>query len=365
MNHPDLPEEERLRRILDQTVADVEPHDRLDAIRDRTKVTAMTSQTSSHRPWLWGALGAAVATAAVIGGIAVVGNPGRDDAGPAGNASSSPVVTPSETSTGAADPSPSPADSSSPSTSAPAGGAYAVYYVGDTPYGPRLFREFHSGDGADPLMRALGDATSVSPQDPDYRTDWPADSVASVSFDGVGNDGLIQVVLADGSTHDRPAGMSKAEAGMAVEQLIYTAQAATQTRAPVQFLVGSNPTDQVFGVPTSEPLAQGKALDVLSLMSITSPAEGATVSGTFDAVGVNNSFEATVIWQVKDGNRVVKEGYGIAGGWMAEKLFPWTVSVDVSDVPPGTYTFVALNDDPSGGTEAHGPYTDTRTITVE
>ena len=38
--------------------------------------------------------------------------------------------------------------------------------------------------------------------------------------------------------------------------------------------------------------------------------------------------------------------------------------IDVSDLAPGTYTFVAMTDDPSGG-EGLGPFTDTRTIIVE
>ena len=38
----------------------------------------------------------------------------------------------------------------------------------------------------------------------------------------------------------------------------------------------------------------------------------------------------------------------------ADKLYPWTVSVDVSGLAPGDYTFVATNDDPSGG-EGVGP----------
>ena len=236
--------------------------------------------------------------------------------------------------------------------------------MGDTPHGPRLYREFHKSTGTTALDAALADATSVQPLDPDYRTAWPAGIVASTAFDGVGSDGLIQITLADESVHDRPAGMSKAEAQIAVEQLIYTAQAAVQARAPVQFLLGKNPIDQVFGVPTSEPLAEGKWSDVLSLMSVTAPEEGATVSGSFEASGVASSFEANVQWQITQDGETVKTGFTTAEGWM-DKLYPWTTKVDVSDLAPGTYTFVAMTDDPSGGAEGNGPYTDTRTIVIE
>ena len=92
-----------------------------------------------------------------------------------------------------------------------------------------------------------------------------------------------------------------------MEQLIYTAQAAVQARAPVQFFLGENPIDQVFGVPTSEPLAEGKWSDVLSLMSVTAPEEGATVSGSFEASGVASSFEANVQWQITQNGETVKD----------------------------------------------------------
>jgi hypothetical protein len=61
----------------------------------------------------------------------------------------------------------------------------------------------------------------------------------------------------------------------------------------------------------------------------------------------------------------VLNGAGIAEGWGEDKLFAWEVEVDVSTLAPGTYTFVAMNDDPSGGAEGHGPAVDTRTIVVE
>ncbi len=103
---------------------------------------------------------------------------------------------------------------------------------------------------------------------------------------------------------------------------------------------------------------------MLNLVSVTTPEEGATVSGTFTATGVASSFEATVPWEIRQGDEVVKTGFSTAEGWM-EKLYPWTTEVDVSDLPPGDYTFVALTDDPSGGAEGHGPSEDTKSITVE
>jgi hypothetical protein len=134
----------------------------------------------------------------------------------------------------------------------------------------------------------------------------------------------------------------------------------------VQFLLDGQRSDQVLGEAASEPLANAAALKTLSLMSITSPEEGQTVSGSFVAKGVNNSFEATAAYQIKDSaGKVVAHGAGMASGWGEDKLFPWAITVDLSGLAPGTYTFVAMNDDPSGGAEGHGPDTDTRTIVVQ
>jgi hypothetical protein len=301
-----------------------------------------------------------VATAAVIGGFAVVNqeNPSAETPPVTNSPSGIPTVPPTDDGS----PTPDPSDG----TQTPGGDTFTVgvYYVGDTPFGPRLYREFHQAVGATALDAALVDATSAQPLDPDYRTDWPEGIIASTAFDGLGSDGLIQVTLADASVHDRPAGMSKAEAQIAVEALIYTAQGAMQARAPVQFLLDGNPVDQVYGVPTSEPLAQGTWSDVLALVNLTTPEEGATVSGSLDVEGVASSFEATVPWQILQGSQVVDSGSFMADGWM-EHLYPFSGAIDVSGLAPGTYTFVARTDDASGGAEGPGAYEDTRTIVIE
>ena len=56
------------------------------------------------------------------------------------------------------------------------------------------------------------------------------------------------------------------------------------------------------------------------------------------------------------------EGFATAEGW-GDKLYPWSSDVDCSGLPPGTYTFVAMTDDASGG-EGGGPTQDTKTFTL-
>ncbi|MCW2797139.1 Gmad2 immunoglobulin-like domain-containing protein [Nocardioides sp.] len=337
----------RLAELLSDAVSDIEPADHLDAIRDRTKVIPMTSR----RPWYLVAGGAAIATAAVITAIALASNQDSPSVDP---------LPPGTSPTGAVDPTPT-GGSTDPAVPTL---TVAGYYLGATSSGTGLYREFIQVPANDPLSAAVL-ALETAPSDPDYRTPWPAGSFSDAGFDGVGDNGVVSVVLADASLHDRPAGMSQAEAEAAIQQVVYTLQAAVRTRAPVQFMFNGNPIDQVLGVPTSEPLANASPLATLSHVSISDPAEGASVSGSLEANGVANSFEANVGWEIRQGDQVISNGSFMADGYMDDKLFPWHTTIDISSLAPGTYTFAVMEDDPSAGAEGNGPDTDTRTIVVE
>jgi hypothetical protein len=136
-------------------------------------------------------------------------------------------------------------------------------------------------------------------------------------------------------------------------------------RLPVQFVHDGNPVAAVFGQPTSEPVTNASELDVLALASISDPPERRVVVDEFSARGVASSFEGTVPWQLKDSNgTVVRQGSAQTYGWV-DRLYPWaTGRIDVSDLDPGTYTFVVMTDDPSGG-EGPGPTVDTRTLILK
>ena len=80
------------------------------------------------------------------------------------------------------------------------------------------------------------------------------------------------------------------------------------------------------------------------LITLAAPAEGATVSDSFEASGKANSPEANVPWEVRDtAGETVLEGAATAEGW-TDKLYPWTTTVDVSELEPGTYLFIARTD---------------------
>jgi hypothetical protein len=113
-------------------------------------------------------------------------------------------------------------------------------------------------------------------------------------------------------------------------------------------------------VPISEPLAQGDAADVLAQVWIVEPADGAEVeSGSaVEVSGLAAAFEATVQWELKQGGKVVADGFTTAEECCT--MAPYSFKVTA---PPGQYTLVVHDTDPSGG-EGFAPWEDTKRVTV-
>ena len=327
-----------LHDLLDDAVADVEPGYALDRIRART--------TTTKRRWPYAAGGAVLAIAASFTAFAVLG----------------PDTAPRATDPGSTtSPSASERVSEAPTT------PLAVYFVGDTPDGPRLyleFRQFTSVPGATDVQVALKTAVVTAltgpPLDPDYRTRWPDIGSGLRNVEVV--DGSIRIDLYPSATQAH--GLPAAERHAAIEQLIQTAQGAVQQRLPVQFLVNGNPSAEILGLPASEPLANGPVLDTLALVSLTTPSEGMQVDNDEPLVvqGAGNSFEGNIVTRIQrwEGTYIVDQLPAIAG-WGEDRLFPFEVTFDLTDVPPGDYVVISQTDDPSGEGRFH---TDTRRITV-
>ncbi|WP_028471772.1 Gmad2 immunoglobulin-like domain-containing protein [Nocardioides alkalitolerans] len=246
-----------------------------------------------------------------------------------------------------------PSTEESPTTdtsSEPAGSlTVPVYYVAQGPLGDRLVREFHAVTGTDPVTAAAAEL-AAQPLDPDYTSyaDWVEGATVA--------DGTISVTVADD-----PSVTDEAARDLAVQQVVYTVQAAAGQRLPVEFVDAS-------GAPATAvadgPVEAADELDTLLLVNITDPAEGTIVSGSFTATGRASSFEANLLWEVRSGDEAVLDGFTTHGGDWMTGLGEWSVEVDVSSLEPGTYTFAALTDDPSGG-EGPGASEDTKTIVVE
>jgi hypothetical protein len=336
---------------LDDAVGDVEPRHDLDGVRARIEEDAMRTRTRNG----WAAAGAGLAVAATVVAVALatgVGTADRDDgAGPA--ASPSPAAS-------AGTEEPTPTDEGSSVASPASGAPVAVYYVGDTPTGPLLFREFRAPEGdGDDLAVSVGMATSVTPLDPDYRAPWPRGTEATASYDEDGELMTVDVRNEGTELRGRPGGTSDAEARMALEQLMFTAQAAVQERVPVRFLLDGEVTDQLLGEPTSEPLAQGDPMQVQAPVWVITPQEGEEVSGTLTVEGRGAFFEANVSWQVLQGGSVVDDGFATAQECCTLSPF----SFEVTDLPPGDYLLRVYDADMSGG-EGLGEQEDTKRFTV-
>ena len=175
-------------------------------------------------------------------------------------------------------------------------------------------------------------------------------------------DGVLLVEIPSDGFTDRPDGMSRRDARLAVQQLVYTLQGVQQERVPVQ--VQREGGAPLFGLSTGTPFEAAGALRTLNLVNITSPAEGDTVSGdTLKVTGVANSFEASGPCRLlQDGTEVAVEGYQ-AEAWMGNRLFPFEVELPLDGIT-GEVVVQCETDDPSGGAEGNGPAIDTKTITV-
>jgi hypothetical protein len=351
-----------IRDLLHEVADDVEPTDRLDTIR------AATSPRRGGRGW-WAAGGIGLVAASVVTALALTtgGAPRRTAPAPAG---------PSPTTTSSAEPTPPVDDPSQHLDDLEelrrfADGVRAVYFIGDTPAGPRLYREFRTMDRDDPLSVAVAaavgrtrDGRPLPPEDPDYRVVWPPLTGASAEVSPTGD--VLDVSLGGDPERDlRSRGdLTTEEARLAIEALVRTAQAAVGDRLPVRFLLFGEPVDMLLGVPTSEPVTTRPDLDVLAHVSLSDPFEGQVVDNDepFVVRGAASSFEGNVVTRIQrwEGTEVVAEEPTIAGAY-EDRLLPFSVTFDLTGVPPGDYVVMSRTDDPSG----QGMFdTDTRRITV-
>lgn len=253
---------------------------------------------------------------------------------------------------------PSPSASPVPSTPAPASPsaapseARAVYWLGatDDRRGPRLYREFVRRPAAtDPVRDAVELMLAGAPSDPDYTSLW-ADGT---KLRGVSRDGSTAQV--DLSERARTNGGGSAFEAMTLQQLVHTVTAADPSLRAVRLLVEGRPVDTLWGAAdASRPLTRAPAAEALGPVWLDVP-EGGTVDGAFG--GTATVFEATVSWDLRQGDRVVQEGFSTAtegapgrGEWKGE-----------ADVPPGDYVLRAWESSAQDGSVT---WLDTKRVTL-
>lgn len=336
--------EERLRAVIREAVDDVQPRDRLSDLRRRTGAPGSDRTTLSRR-WAPVILGAGAVAATVAVATYVVGGLGEDSAPP-------------------------PDIAGSPPADRAATAAAGIYFVADTPTGPRLFREFQavtpSADPEERVLVALERLTEgIGPRDPDYRTLWPAESFESVRVEV----DRVVVELATAATR-QPGGDDVGVLG--VQQAVYTAEAALGETLPVTFAVDGTVTRRVLGTTVPALVQRDRSAGVTAPVNITDPTEGLAVDAdSFVANGTMSSSVAEVSWSLRASGRVLLRGRATpidvtgsdaratlgAPGWE-------TQPIDVAGLPAGTYELVASVTDVGQTSDRPVEFVDTRSITV-
>ncbi|MEO7351675.1 MAG: Gmad2 immunoglobulin-like domain-containing protein [Marmoricola sp.] len=324
-----------LRRLLNDAVSEVHPEGGTEQIRARAR-------RSSAGRWMPLTVAAAVATVAVIGGAAWLAQRQPLGRSAAGSGSVSDANAP----TGVR-------DSPTPTHLIDA----QVYVLGSTAVGPRLFveqKQIRTAADSSDLQTVVDETLTAKPADPDYENPFrDLGLTARATLEG----GVVTIDLS--SAPARPPGMNGGAARMAVQSLVWSADTAGSVTGPVRFTVAGAAADNVLGVSTSAPVERAGSDSVMSTVSITSPLEGSNVSNQFEVTGQAATFEANVVWELKQGEKVVRNGYTTATECCT--LSPYRFMVTAA---PGEYTLVVHDTDESDG-EGVGTSEDTKRITVE
>ncbi|MDQ4086241.1 MAG: Gmad2 immunoglobulin-like domain-containing protein [Actinomycetota bacterium] len=310
--------EDRVREALHRAADAVEPSGQgLSAIQARTARESAGGRARAR--WFTG--GAAVlAAAAAVAAVALIGS--SDLAGP----DRAPV----------------------PAGPAVAPAPVEIYYLDRTPErrgepgsasvdDPGLYREVHSVavDGGR-VEAAVRELASSEPVDPDYWNPWAGAGVNSVE------------VTRDKVFVDVDAVPRRSAWEPIVQQIAHTVQSAAGRRIDVAVTEqGRLLIDTIAAAPVG----------TYANIWVTSPEQGAVVSGPVDFSGMAATFEGNVAYEILRGDRVVASGATITSGGMGV----WSEWTFTERLAPGDYTLVAFDEDPALGGRRD---VETKTFTV-
>lgn len=335
--------ERQLRTALAQESAKVTPRDRLDAILVESSAAGLA--TTRPRRGVWGRVvpfAAAAAVASVIGGIWWSGESNNQTREPVRPATVAPPVTgptPTASSPAATDTQASNATRGTTSVSLP---VYFVGPTGDDRNTYKLIREFLRSelpikaslqDKAEAALRLAIDAQPYTNTD-GYLQPWSGQLIEDV----IVNPDLITINLANAGNPDAAATAEVRR--LAVQELVWAVQAATQSSAAVRITVegrsvplfGSIPTDRTFTRPPPERLYE----DVAPIW-ITTPGRDESLPAGLPivATGLAVAHEASLNWQLLAGAKQVAMGHvnTSIGAPMQGRY-----SIALGDLPAGAYT---------------------------
>ena len=294
------------------------------------------------------AAGGVIALVGVLG----VGCTAQTGGGPTASPSSaaptatSPAATPGPTLT------PGPTSTSSPTPTVTLADV-PVWFMVDTRVGLRLIPERHDLVG-DPVRSAV-QRMIAGPDDPDYTSPWnKATTVLGVT---AGDPTVVDL-----SEEARTASIGSEGAALMIQQLVHTVTAATgNPSGSVLLTIAGKPAGELWGVVAwTTPQVRQAPLDVQALVQIAAPRQGATTASPVTVRGQAAVFEATLPWKVLGPNGAVVAS-GVAHTSEGQTFAPYSFTVDL---PPGTYTVVATEDDPSGGEAPGARMSDSKAFTV-
>jgi len=245
--------------------------------------------------------------------------------------------------------------------------ALPAYFVGaNSGKGDRfgLYREFVRAAvpaGATPAQKAKAavavamNAQPFTNKEP-YIQPWSGTSVQDVTV----TPRLITVTLSGPGA----GGFTKDQTKLAVQELVWTAQAATSQTVPVKFAVADG-SNKLFGTysttetynrpPKDDPQNQD-----LAPIWITSPERDQVLAAGAPVVakGQSCAFEATTQWQLKKGGAAIKSGFTTASSGCPAR---GTWQVDLGVLAAGDYTIrmyeVSMEDGKSMVAETSKPFT--------
>ena len=229
----------------------------------------------------------------------------------------------------------------------------AVYWLGaaDDPRGPRLYCEFAQRPAVDdPVRDAVELMLAGQPADPDYTSLWANGATVL----GVTRDGDAAVV--DLSRQATTNGGGSALEAMSLQQLVHTVTAADPSLTGVRLTVEGEPVETLWGATdTQQAVRRAPAAEVLGPVWIDL-ADGATLAGQRFG-GTATVFEATVSWQLRQGDTVVVEGFSTATTGAPERG-EWEAT---ADAPPGDYELWAFESSAQDGSMT---WLDTKAVTI-
>lgn len=370
MNAPDNARDrtsELLTQALNEEAAmvDTDPG-ALQAIQQRTSGTSPKPAPRGRTPWIFGALGAGLATAATITAIVLVGG-NADDPGRTPAATGSTQEQPTQEQ-GTEGPSTPPASEQVPTKGTVSQdqmheGSYdpnsdsnvTMVYLGQPgPTGEvRLYTEPHTvpAGGDTQAVAAVHEFLTSTPIDPDYSSGWPEGvDVTEVTVDG----GTTTIALAGDADLGAANGLTDDAATKAIQAIMLVA--GDEPRAV--FTYNDEPLTTLLGQDVSQPVELMPEEDLRAWISIDSIVEGETVTSPVTVTGSANVYEGNVVWQLLD-----VDGNTLDEGFMTLASFEWReFTVPLGKLDSGSYTFRAYEESAEDGSVT---FLDDKTFTVE